>query len=284
MDLTCNLCNGSLSKELLKINKPDRFEGYMNIRGENYERVWAECEACGVAVNNMLPDSLEAIRKIGTGYSEADNLDTIENIQKRFDKILSLPEESSDNVRRVKRIIDFSNSWFSDDDPVHIIDIGTGMGVFPVELQKQAETLNVEVTALDTDPLMTEHLRSLKRFEVVESLFPYENMPNHFDLITLNKVLEHIENPVTLLRDISRHIHPERGLFYLEVPCISNIWLKPVNDNSLGSIHFNLYTIFGLSRLLHGANLSVLEAKRITEPSGKITVYALACHKDAFQK
>ena len=282
MKLTCNLCSKNTHHELLTIDKPDRFEEYMGVDVKNYERIWSECEHCGVAVNNMNSNSLEAIRKIGTGYSEADNLHTVEQIEQRYNKIISLSPNNSDNVHRVKRVLNFFRDWYTKSKEIHLIDIGSGTGVFLSELHNKADEYTLHSTALDTDPLMAKHLKSLNQFKVVEDLFPYKNMRNNFDFIALNKVLEHIEKPHSLLNTISDHLNKDRGLFYLEVPCITNVWLKPKDDNSLGSIHFNLYSLYGLNKLLKEADLMVLENKRIIEPSGKVTICAFACHRTSF--
>ncbi len=283
MILKCNLCSKKIDNVLLEIKKPDRFEKFMKIPDDDYKRYWIKCRNCGVAVNILNKKSLKAIREIGTNYSGADNLKSVKNIQDRYQKIISLPHANSDNKHRVKRILNFSNIWYETAQLIDLLDIGAGTGVFLSELQKQSDQYSLKSTALETDPMMTKHLRSLSQFKVIEDLFPSQKMKNYYDFISLNKVLEHIENPKSLLEQISNHLNPHHGLFYLEVPCITNVWEKPSDDNSLGSIHFNLYSVFGLSKILYESGFYVLEIKRILEPSGKISVYAFACHKNLFR-
>jgi hypothetical protein len=110
----------------------------------------------------------------------------------------------------------------------------------------------------------------------VKGYFPNDVPNTKLGLITLNKVLEHIHNPSFLLKQIRSQLAKSSGILYIEIPCISNIWLKPSTDNAMQSVHFNLYSIPSLTQLLASAGFLTLKAERIAEPSGKISIYAFA--------
>ena len=64
----------------------------------------------------------------------------------------------------------------------------------------------------------------------------------NYDLITLNKVLEHVIDPMKFLKFIDKKIMKEGSIIYIEVPCLSNLDYKKKTDNSLGCLHHNLYS------------------------------------------
>ena len=91
-----------------------------------------------------------------------------------------------------------------------------------------------------------------------------------FDFISLNKVLEHIDNPLQFLKKI-KNILRENGTIYIEVPHISGANRK--NDNSLVSLHCNIYSKKSLILLASKLNLKIMNIKIIKEPSNKKTIY-----------
>lgn len=274
----CNVCGSTSAKKLLTINEPDRFEKAQGVNESEYKRIWVQCEDCGIAVNRMTKASQEAINNVESSYYEIDLGDESE-LQKKYDYVMNLPEQKSDNAGRVKRILEYLKGQFKDFDTLDICDVGSGLGVFPSKLMEVSDMYgfeNVNVVAIEPDPISFSFLQKSNRFPVINGFFPDAVKGNTFDLVTLNKVLEHISNPVEVVKSIAGHIKPEKGLAYIEVPCISNIWKKPPYDGSLGALHYNLYSINSLSLMIETAGLTTVLAERIIEPSGKITVYAIA--------
>ena len=97
-----------------------------------------------------------------------------------------------------------------------------------------------------------------------------------YDLICLNKVLEHLKNPNQLLAEINTKLSDRVGIFYVEVPHIKTIGNRPITDNILGALHKNLYCVNSLSNALALNNFDILEAGFVSEPSGKLTCFAFA--------
>jgi len=73
------------------------------------------------------------------------------------------------------------------------------------------------MTAIEPDPVAAEHLRGIDRFRVVEGVFDRDFPDAEIDLITLNKVVEHIEHPLPLL-SACREKLSANGLLYVELP------------------------------------------------------------------
>jgi hypothetical protein len=112
---------------------------------------------------------------------------------------------------------------------------------------------------------------------VLAESFPCNLPSDTYELITVNKVLEHFDSPVTLLEGLAQNLNPENGLLYIEVPDRSSIEFRSPDDNILGALHLHLHSIKSLLWLLGEVGLEPLRVERIVEPSGKISVYCFAC-------
>ena len=129
---------------------------------------------------------------------------------------------------------------------------------------------------MEPDPIAAAHLRGLGRFEVVESTYTHGDDLADFDLCTLNKVVEHVGDPVALLRGAATALRSPGGVIYVEVPDKATLVHRPPTDNILGALHRHLYDIRSLDEALRRAGLVVFSIERLFEPSGKISLAAFA--------
>lgn len=275
------ICGGALDRSLLEITEPDRFEKHCGVSETHYIRRWMECQSCGAA-NDVLPvNSRQALGKLRSSYYEVDLSGG--DVNAKYRMVMGLPPERSDNWQRVLRVHSFLEKWQgSPRGPLRVMDIGAGTGVFLSRLMEYGES-PWEAIAVEPDPVAARHLRSLGKFSVCEELFTGQPTLSNYRLITLNKVLEHIEHPVDVLKLVGRALTPD-GIVYVEVPDKLTIKLRPPTDNILGALHFHLYHPRSLAGLLESADLEPLQIERIFEPSGKISVYGFACLPEALSK
>jgi len=278
---TCAICGGDLDNVLLQIGKPDRFEVAIGIKEKDYLRCWIECGNCGIAANVHIPENIQKLKMLSTSYYHVDFQNA--SIRDKYEKIMSLPPEQSDNAQRVIRILAFMKSWMSlfpkkSRNSPRVLDIGAGTGVFLSRFLEWArESVSEwEGTAIESDPLACEHLRSLGMFQVLETVFSGQRHVRDYSLCTLNKIVEHIENPVSFLRSARQVLAEENGVLYVEVPDKLTIDYRPSSDNILGALHYHLYDPKSLARVLEESGLVPVHVIRIFEPSGKITVAAFA--------
>lgn len=273
---TCILCGNKTFHTELIINKPDRFEIALGIDDKNYIRKWVSCEKCGFYFNRNSNDNQIKLNEIGHRYYEIDFGE--DQLLNRFNKLISLPNENSDNFHRVERIKNYLNNFLIKEkncvEKYKILDIGSGLGVF-LDLFISDEW---EATAIEPDPIAYNHIEKISngRFKVINNVFNSKVINDKFNVITFNKILEHIENPVNLLKDARDILNKENGLIYVEVPDLLTAKYRNSNDNILGSLHFNLYDPYTLSLLFKNADLVPIKVERIEEPSGKITTYGFA--------
>jgi hypothetical protein len=285
LNCPCAICGGDLVAVRLTHSEPDRFEKHVGIGSAEYRRDWIECCCCGCCTNVMPTSNLALLAELAQGYYEVDFAGT--TIADKFSMVMALPERLSDNAARVERICNRIKLWRTafgaGNQLIRILDIGAGTGVFLAKIMQQSsELLPFEAVAFEPDPIAAEHLRSIGGFEVIESCFEHSKAGAGYNLITLNKVIEHLPEPASLLADISSVCDSDFGLVYVEVPDTETIEFRSPSDNILGALHHHLFTPAGLSILFEKCGLKVLDIARVVEPSGKITVYGFACPASAF--
>ena len=203
---------------------------------------------------------------------------------------MALPLEKSDNAQRVLRIRDFTKRWFNIhtkemENPHTVLDIGAGTGVFLSRFIEEfaKESVPWKGVALEPDRSAFEHLRSLGKFDAKEIAFTGQPEFSDYDLCTLNKIVEHIDNPVGFMKSVRNVLSIDRGLLYIEVPDIMTIFYRHFSDNILGSLHYHLYDFRSLAYLFNAAGFIPLYVSRLLEPSGKITVAAFATLTSTFR-
>lgn len=283
---SCVLCgSGRLKEVVLEIRQPDRFERAAGITAADCHRVWVKCGNCGGLTNVRLDGRDVAIAAMAQSYYAIDFNGA--SLETRFRQVLELPDGKSDNRQRVHRVRKYAGSWFGGivmAEGLRLLDIGAGLGVFLHAFLE--ETPRWHGWALEPDPTAAQHLREVAggRFKILEStLEDLQDCREAYHLCSLNKVLEHIAFPLEFLRRVVKLLDAHSGLLYVEVPDHWTAGSRDSSDNILGALHHHLYGVRSLSILLHRAGVVPLKVERLTEPSGKISLYAFAAHPDAFR-
>ena len=125
---------------------------------------------------------------------------------------MNLPFEKSDNKNRVKRINDF---WEITNKKLekNVLDCGSGLGVFGAEMLNY----NWDITLLDPDPQSIPIKYNGKTLGGYVGTLPCNDDIGKYTLITLNKVLEHIQEIHDCLENMHKHLDDD-GYIYLELP------------------------------------------------------------------
>ena len=276
----CAICGSGANQELLRITQPDRFERHLGIRADGYLRRWVECTSCGAATNAYALGVREQLDSLAADYYEVDFAGS--SIAAKFNKVVTLPPAKSDNARRVDRILAFVRDWSGTPERCRrVLDIGAGTGVFLWRFLELAANDGWSGTGVEPDATAAVHLRQLKAFEVIEDLFTTKLGLDDFDLVTLNKVVEHLSDPVAMIRDAATALRPG-GVMYVEVPDKMTAKLRAPDDNILGALHYHLYDPASIAILLARAGLVPLRIERVFDPSGKLTVAAFATLEATF--
>jgi 2-polyprenyl-3-methyl-5-hydroxy-6-metoxy-1,4-benzoquinol methylase len=96
-----------------------------------------------------------------------------------------------------------------------------------------------------------------------------------FDAITLNKVLEHVEEPVALLRAAAPLLEP-RGFVYVEVPDGEAAAAEGPGREEFFIEHHHVFSAASLAVTVARAGLALSALERLREPSTKFTLRAFA--------
>lgn len=279
--IRCSVCDGEEGNEILLIDRPDRFEQSIGVGSQGYARQWVECLLCGAASNLLPPESAQRLATLRAAYYEVDFMGS--DIGEKYRRVMSMPAGQSDNAGRVARVTDFVRRWSGAPARPRVMDIGAGTGVFLSRLVDQTAGA-WQYLGIEPDPRAAAHLRQLEKFAVVEAMYLGQPELRGFNLVTLNKVLEHIEQPLPFLLQVVQSLVPDDGLLYVEVPDKLTTRLRSPQDNILGALHCHLYDPTSLGYLLRRAGLELLCVNRVAEPSGKLSVYAFAAPAESVVK
>ena len=227
-----------------------------------YRRAYRRCERCGHVVAETDMD-LRALY-------EGDYVDATygDSMRATFERIMSLPPESSDNAGRVDRI----EASLGPADGRSLLDVGSGLAVFPARMRDHGW----RVTALDPDPRAAAFAREHVGVEAIEGdFFASLDVPPH-DLVTFNKVLEHVPDPIAMLARAIPLV-ARGGAIYLEVPDADGAASDPAGyDREEFFIeHLHVFSLESTRLLGERAGLSVDRVESLREPSGKYTIWAL---------
>ncbi len=138
-----------------------------------------------------------------------------------------------------------------------LLEIGCGHGW----LLKLMKDWGWEVKGVEWNPVSAKHGREKFGVEILEGQLEDQNFPdNSFDVIVMRHVLEHVPDPVRVLKECNRLLKP-RGVLALAMP----------NGRSLGSHWFGRYWR-GLTTPWHLHLFNPKSLKILLEKSGYLNV------------
>jgi SAM-dependent methyltransferase len=260
----CPLCGGDLELAFRYEQRPAG-ETDFGIPPAEYEREFQCCSACGhfVAAHDL------DLARIYTG-EYAHFTYAADGLPAEFERIMSLEADRSDNAQRVKRIVEW---WDANAGRAErtVLDVGSGLGVFPARMK----AAGWRATALDPDPEAVDHARTAIGIDAVQANFMEADGLGEFGLVTFNKVLEHVPDPVGMLERARRFLAP-RGAVYVEVPDGELAARDPDGSGREEFFveHLWAFSPASLGLLARRARFSTEQVERLREPSGKYTLFA----------
>lgn len=130
-----------------------------------------------------------------------------------------------------------------------VLDIGCGDGYVALELQKKLELGGIAAQDIH---LSDELIRELSR-PGVTFVRELAAVPFRADIVLLLDVLEHVEHPEQLLREIVRERVAAGGFFVITVPAFQALFTR--HDRSLR--HYRRYSRRELAREVSAAGLAI---------------------------
>lgn len=265
----CPICDGESLKPIYAYTKPPTKEVRFAFSSspDYYREIW-RCEGCGhfVSVHQMDMSSLYSGDYVTSNYADDDGL------RNAFNELVNLPPEKSDNEGRVKCVVGFAASHFAGRSAKpSILDIGSGLCVF----LNRMKTEGWDCTALDPDVRAAAHARDTVGIKAIAGDFMKMGVNGHFDVVALNKVLEHVPDPVVMLVKAVELLLPS-GFVYLEVPDGDEAAREGRDREEFAIDHLHVFSPRSVMLLVERAGLRVAVAERVREPSTKVTLRVLA--------
>lgn len=259
----CCVCKASEFEAVVSFLSPLPNENTFGFNG-SYFRELRKCHNCHSYFNFHNID----LDEIYFGqYRESSYVDSATE-SSRFHKIISLPESKSDNKKRCRYLIEKALKNLQVPS-VQILDIGSGMGVFPYEMALNGYS----VDTVDPDQKNCEFIRSLNipgnvyagRFEDLIGCFTKK-----YDVISLNKVLEHVRDFYSVI-DAVKKILAVNGVIYIELPDADGAANDSYTRQEFFLEHYFTPSRQGIKYIAENAGLEIIDFESLIEPSGKYT-------------
>ena len=270
------LCEANRFMRVFLYENPPAGETVFNLDyEERYYREVLRCDVCGhyVSVHNMDMDKLYEGEWVNATYKDEGRM------KRTFEHIIFLSPPKSDNAGRVSRLVAFTQSFFSPEKKQSgnpsILDVGSGLSVFLHKMKDHGFTC----TALDPDERCAEHARRVVGVEAVCGDFMKVKDLGQHDIITLNKVLEHVKNPVTMLVRTRDHLK-SGGFVYIEVPDGEAAEREGPDREEFFVDHYHVFSAVSTAILAARTGFRVQILERLKEPSGKFTIRAFLIPSD----
>ena len=206
---------------------------------ENVKRSWERC-SCGF-YQSRRNYPLRDLQKIYTdGYRDIGFRHR--PIGEAFQYVINLPKEESENEARVENFIaDFKD--------VSVLDIGSGLGVFPKRLQEEGYYVWCVEPNKESQRFINEELKI--------RCLPEIPIHARFDVVTLIHVLEHIVDPVSFLKEIKK---VTGHALYIEVPDAWEFKKLKKEHNEFSSDHVYFYDMPSLLKIINRAGFDIGKA------------------------
>ena len=254
--------------ELYNYKKPPPNEPNYGIK--HYKRKIIKCLNC---------NHFYAIHKIDTAKFYKNAYSVIshgKNIDKKFKKIQKLAK-NSDNFHRVSRFLNFFKKFKNN--KVSLLDVGSGISIFLNAIKKKT---NWNLTGIEPDINFVKFGRNKLNLNIIHSSLNSKILrKKRFDLISMNKVVEHVKNPILFINNCKKVLN-KNGYIYIEVPdgLTASKQSDARNQEEFAVDHLHVFSIDSLYNTLKSCNLDVIKIDKICEKSGKFTIYAFAKNND----
>tara|TARA_B100001175_G_C19506826_1_gene641366 strand:- start:1501 stop:2337 length:837 start_codon:yes stop_codon:yes gene_type:complete len=265
-NISCPICEQKKLKSKFTYKKPPKNEVDFGIPLKKYYREYLKCKICGhfySTVKNLNPETLYK--------GDFNNSIYMENFNKTFQRIIKLPKKNSDNFYRVKKIDNFCKKFFKDYKNISILDVGSGLGVFPYAIKKKG----LKIDCIDPDQKSVDHLNNKLKIKAICGDFLKIRNKKKYNVVTFNKVLEHVQNPSSLLNHTKGFLQ-KNSLVYIELPDgeLASISQKGKFCEEFFIDHIHVFSATSLSLLIKNSGFKLISMSRYVEPSNKITISA----------
>ena len=171
-------------------------------------------------------------------------------------KIIGLPKSESETHRRIDWIkANLPSSGDREEGGFRLLDVGGASGVFAALF----EDTRWRSAVVDPSQEGAFHRGGAWNFYTISAL-EEADIHDRFDLVSLNYVLEHVTDPVEMLRQ-SKQLLRNNGYLFIEVPDVSNFETVSHDHDIFNACHLWMFDFNSLSKLLQKVDLQLLQVK-----------------------
>lgn len=257
----CFCCD---SKSLIVVKtfiKPPKTEPKYRIK--NYFRKLMKCKNCGHYTNTSKVNMNKIYENDYSKVSYGDNL---------WDRLLKIYRlnKKSDNFHRVNRILKIYKKY-SKYINFNVLDIGAGFGLFLYTLKRKNNFWKYQ--AIEPNISNVNFIQRKLKIKTKRGFIEKFTTSKKFNLITLNKVLEHTKKPIVVLKKIKKYLK-KNGQIYLELPDGTAASRIGYSREEFFIDHFHIFSKNSFELLIKKAGYKIIQIRKIKEPSGKYTMFA----------
>lgn len=243
--IACPVCHSKLKKKFLKA-KDCRFSDFNSF-------LW-QCRQCSLITLSPRPTK----NQINGYYPDSYFVKDKKKIKKR-----SLVLSYLEILRLIDRNFSFSG---------RVLDLGCGKGdLLSILRDKGWQCFGREITKEGADFARKAHkLSGISQGDIEEADYP----PKSFDLIILHHVLEHIYQPLKLIKKINSWLKDD-GLLLIAVPNVRSLMTKIFKSKSLSldiPRHLHQFSSRSLNFLLKKGGFRVVEESNFSLVHDEVTL------------
>lgn len=265
LKVCCPICKGK-TKNVLELNKKLTSENIFGLKKSLYHRILFNCLVCDHHFNVHKQE-----RFLNNIYHQNYSAYSYKNVYKSFKKISSLPKKKSSNFNRVLNLKRFLKKRKISNPK--ILDYGSGTGVFTYLMrnlgfnimfcEKNIPCYNFLKNDLKIKPFCKDVLKTEKNTK--------------FNLITSNKVLEHLSNKVLFkVLEKFKKLLSKGGILYIELPDGTSAKKISLKRQEFFFEHFNIFSKKSIRILLKNFGFKILEIQKVYEVNKKFTLRIFA--------
>ena len=261
----CYLCG-------YKLNEKWRYRGdlepdkYQALIGKSFDRSWWSCSKCELWQQDVNLEN-EDLNQIYLKYRDLEMRGT--TVKEEFDKIKALDRKGeSENNQRTNQLL--ADGILSE--PKHLLDIGSGFGIFPHGLKHYMKS----VSCIEPNPDSAQFINELG-IDCFNGFYE----PGIFgkkDIVTLVHVLEHMRDPIQFLKQIRESDIKNGGVLYVEVPDACEFDYLPPDHDEFNSTHMYMFDMSTLIRVLQKGGFKPWLIRSLKYPKRQLTRISVLSH------
>lgn len=263
--MTCYLCGNLQLKEVFTYDSPDKYLKTIGITESH--RAWRHCPQCDLYQNsNGLTEN--SIRQVYLEYRNHQMRDA--TVKEEFDRINKIPFPESENKHRVMWLF----QHIAHKRPKSMLDIGSGLGVFPYEMKRDIPT----IYCIEPEPESAWFIQDELKIECFNGFYGKGLFPK-VDLVTIVHVLEHMADPIRFLTDIIETDLKPHGTLFIEVPDAYEFDYLDKDHDEFNSLHLFFFNVSTLDRILRKAGFVLQIMQKIKYKGRNLSRIMMLCRR-----